>query len=84
MNSRSMSSANIRMCIESVYSCLMLVKCNNVLLALEGNVITYNTSSLLTNLQYLLDLEVSVLTITHFTFTVVPKALFLGVRSGNS
>ena len=63
---RSMSGANIFICIESVYSCLMLVMCINVLLAVEGNVITYNTSSLLTNLQYLLDLEVSVLTITHF------------------
>jgi len=31
------------------------------------------------NLQYLLDLEASMLTITHFSFPVVLNLLFLGV-----
>jgi len=34
------SDANIRMCIVTVYNCILLVKCINFFFELEGNFIT--------------------------------------------
>jgi len=55
-----MSCANIRMSMVTVYNCI------NLLFGLEGNVISYGNYSVIMNIQYPLDLEVSTLTTTHF------------------